>query len=347
MTKLLLGIRNRRDVVTGIESGADILDIAADDRQPLSYIDKVIQAIDGYARLSLTVSLSFIHSDLDYPSLTSVDFFRVKIKENGKKLQWNRLEEFARKYKTVLLVNVDDADPSRWHLLLEQAEAAGFYGVMLESYAGNSLRLTQQYAIADIGRFVSEVKRRGLVAGLAGTLEAPDIPRLLPYDPDILGFSLVQIAGPDGRNEKKNRQLIRFLIPSEQDIAEDKIMMNLGTDRILISDFILPMHIGVYSHEQACKQKVCFNVSVDVTRVSINPEDMRHVFSYDLILDGIRTLVSLGHIDLVETLAERIAAFILGYRRVQRVMVRVEKLDLGPKAVGVEIVRTKNHTASF
>ena len=47
------------------------------------------------------------------------------------------------------------------------------------------------------------------------------------------------------------------------------------------------------------------------------------------------------HIALMETLAERIAALILTYPRVASVTVRVEKLDIGPGTVGVEIVRER------
>jgi dihydroneopterin aldolase len=44
---------------------------------------------------------------------------------------------------------------------------------------------------------------------------------------------------------------------------------------------------------------------------------------------------------LVETLAERVAAFILAHPRVVGATVRIEKLDVGPGAVGVEIVRQR------
>ncbi len=60
-----------------------------------------------------------------------------------------------------------------------------------------------------------------------------------------------------------------------------------------------------------------------------NPEDMRHIFSYDIIMDGIRTIVARGHVELSETLAEQVAAHVLEDPRVVRVTVRVQKLELG------------------
>ena len=52
-------------------------------------------------------------------------------------------------------------------------------------------------------------------------------------------------------------------------------------------------------------------------------------------------LVALGHVMLAETLAERVAALLLEHPRVMRARVRVEKLDLGPGAVGVTIERER------
>ena len=68
---------------------------------------------------------------------------------------------------------------------------------------------------------------------------------------------------------------------------------------------------------------------------------MRDVISYDLVTDGISLILAEGHIGLVETLAERVAAMALAHPRVTRVIVRVEKLDIGPGSVGVEIVRER------
>jgi dihydroneopterin aldolase len=79
-----------------------------------------------------------------------------------------------------------------------------------------------------------------------------------------------------------------------------------------------------------------------VFRAEHVPEDMRDVVSYDLITDSIRMIIAQEHIFLVETLAERIAAVILLHPRVSSLTVRVEKLEAGPGAVGVQIVRRRS-----
>ena len=65
--------------------------------------------------------------------------------------------------------------------------------------------------------------------------------------------------------------------------------------------------IGAYSFEHGHTQKVRFDVAADVLRVTAAPEDMRHVFSYDVIMDGIRAIVGARPCQLSEALAEKVA----------------------------------------
>ena len=104
---------------------------------------------------------------------------------------------------------------------------------------------------------------------------------------------------------------------------------------------MLPVRLGAYASEYDKPQRVRFNVDAQILRGLHEPEDMRDVFSYDVITDGIRMIVAFGHIALTETLAERIASLLLEHPRVVRATVRVEKLDLGPGAVGVTIERER------
>jgi dihydroneopterin aldolase len=103
----------------------------------------------------------------------------------------------------------------------------------------------------------------------------------------------------------------------------------------------MPARVGAYAREQDKPQDVRFNVDVTAARLGRPASDMRDVLSYDVLMDAIRIVVASGHIPLVETLAERIAATLLDYPRVTSVTVRVEKLDIGPGAVGVEITRER------
>ncbi len=113
-------------------------------------------------------------------------------------------------------------------------------------------------------------------------------------------------------------------------------------DRIFMHDLVLDVEIGVYTHEKGVTQRVRFSVDVDVLPATVALEDnIVRAFDYDTIIQGIKDIIAEGHINLVETLAERIAGHCLAHPRASSVLVKIEKLDKEPGAVGVEIVRTK------
>lgn len=114
-----------------------------------------------------------------------------------------------------------------------------------------------------------------------------------------------------------------------------------GGDSIFVRDFVIDCHIGVYAEEKGVTQKVRISVDATLTPgVRASADDMSEVPSYADIIDGILAIASEGHINLVETFAERIAAHCLADRRIHRTRVRIEKLERGPLR-GVEIVRER------
>lgn len=113
-------------------------------------------------------------------------------------------------------------------------------------------------------------------------------------------------------------------------------------DRIFVRGLVLPIAIGVYDEEQGITQKVRFTIEASVaTSVSPKGDHIDEVPSYDDLVGAVRSIVAAGHINLVETLAARIAERCLLDKRIVSVLVRVEKLERGPEAVGVEIVRPR------
>jgi len=69
-------------------------------------------------------------------------------------------------------------------------------------------------------------------------------------------------------------------------------------------------------------------------------DDVDRILSYDKVTEAITTELSVERLNLLETLADRIADRILSEPQAIRVFVRIEKLDRGPGALGVEIVRS-------
>ena len=130
-------------------------------------------------------------------------------------------------------------------------------------------------------------------------------------------------------------------IPTPQPRPEGGHATAAHHDRIYVRDLVLDAWIGIHHHEQGDTQRVRIDVEADIAPAARN-ENIRNTLCYDFIIDGIRDILSRGHIKLTETLAEEIAAHVLGHRLAHRVMVRVEKIDRVPGArLGVQIVREK------
>ena len=111
---------------------------------------------------------------------------------------------------------------------------------------------------------------------------------------------------------------------------------------VFIRDLVLAGSIGVHRHEKESLQRVRINLdlAVDEGGQSID-DDINNVICYEQLAESVGDIVGRGHVNLVETLAENIAAMCLEDLRVRSARVRVEKLDVleGAESVGVEIER--------
>jgi dihydroneopterin aldolase len=112
---------------------------------------------------------------------------------------------------------------------------------------------------------------------------------------------------------------------------------------VFIRNLEVLAHIGVYGHEQGKLQPVRINVDLAVEDVLDVEDKLERVVDYGAIAGKIRTIIDAGHINLAETLAERIAQSCFEDARVKTARVRVEKLHAlpGAESGGVEIERTR------
>lgn len=136
---------------------------------------------------------------------------------------------------------------------------------------------------------------------------------------------------------------LAFAHPEERSVA------SAGADprdRISLRDHIVDVDIGAFQKERGHRQRVMFNVVVEV-RPAPQPlnDDVDRILSYDRITEAIAQELAAERLNLLETLAERVAERILAEPQAMRVFVRIEKLDIGPYKLGVEIVRSRAEAA--
>jgi dihydroneopterin aldolase len=371
VTLFLASVNGPEEAEVALANGADIIDLKDARRGalgalPPDVVRAAVAAVAGRRPVSAVTGDLPMEPDVVLAAAvpmaeTGVDYIKVGLFPGPKREDCIRaLATLARRSK---IVGVMFADRGADAALLRLMAESGFAGVMLDTAAKGSGRLIDHMEVAGLRDFVVAARRHDLMTGLAGSLETPDIPRLLMLEPDFLGFRGA-LCGRQDRAADIDPQavgLVRALIPLDprsplhQDLAAPKVDYRLlaargysvepgkdtPTDRIFVRDFELPIRIGAYAHEHEKPQRVRFNVDVGVFRSGHAVEDMRDVFSYDVVTDGIRMLVAHEHFAFIETLAERVAALVLAHPRVAAVTVRVEKLEVGPGGVGVEITRER------
>ena len=115
-------------------------------------------------------------------------------------------------------------------------------------------------------------------------------------------------------------------------------------DRIFLRDHVLPVEVGAFQEERGRTQRLRFDVTAAVAAApdAVAHDDVDGVLSYDHLRLAVEEALREGRVSLLETLAERIAARVLGHACAEAVTVRIEKLDLGPYVLGVEIARRRS-----
>jgi (5-formylfuran-3-yl)methyl phosphate synthase len=353
MTLMLASVVDAAEAELALKGGADVIDFAdpgagALGALPIEAIGKGVEAIGKRRRVSAALGAP----PYEAQALTAraralkkagVDWIRFAAVAGA----LDRLESALRPLaQDIGLFGVLLADQTPDFGLVARMAAIGFKGAFLDVDKTSGKRLLDALAPHEIAAFSALCRAHGLLSCLAGSLQPPDVPRLMLVEPDVLGFrSALSARGRHGGPLDAGRiALIRDLVPHEAADAGSAPRVRPSGDAIdiiFLRDFLTAAEIGAYAHERGAKQRVLFNIEASVTRASAHADDMRAIFSYDVILDAIRLVVGRGHIDFIETIAEDVAAIVLKHPRVASVRVRVEKLDLVPGSVGVEIRRDR------
>lgn len=203
MTDLLASVRTPEEALAALAGGADIIDLKEPARGALGRLpDAMIRAI--LAALAARRPTSATIGDqplLPAPVLaavramaaTGVDIVKLGLFEGDAHATLMTLAAAAR--DGIRLVAVFFADRAPDFELIARCAAAGFYGVMLDTADKRAGPLPQHLAPPALARFLALARKHGLLAGLAGSLGASDLPILLPLGPDYLGFRSALTTG--------------------------------------------------------------------------------------------------------------------------------------------------------
>ena len=125
----------------------------------------------------------------------------------------------------------------------------------------------------------------------------------------------------------------------------NKKIKSENTYKILINQLILDAFIGIHDFEKKKKQKISISLSLDVNdNISGIEHKIEKFVSWERILEDIKSILKKGHIDLLETLGEKIVDLCFEDERVMTITLKLEKLEVFKEtsSVGIEIFRKKN-----
>jgi len=130
-------------------------------------------------------------------------------------------------------------------------------------------------------------------------------------------------------------------------IIELKSEKNRNTIKrtVLIKDFLIKEIIGIHKHEKINKQKIIFNVVIDVNQ-NTHPDEnaISSIVDYETITKKLENLAKNKNYSFLESLAEDSFKEIFEDKKINSVKIRIEKPDAitNAKSVGVEVFKSRS-----
>ena len=114
---------------------------------------------------------------------------------------------------------------------------------------------------------------------------------------------------------------------------------------MLIKDFHIKEIIGIHKHERINKQKIIFNIIIDVNQETLPDENsLSSIVDYEKITNKLKNLAKNKSYNFLESLAEDSFSEIFKDKRINSVKIKIEKPDAisNAKSVGVEVFKSRN-----
>ena len=128
-------------------------------------------------------------------------------------------------------------------------------------------------------------------------------------------------------------------------IDKNKSLFNYEK-KILINDLVLDLKLGYYDFEKEKAQKVKFSLEIDYEdKKPTNDKDIKSIVNYGTVVNLITKLVKKKHYNFLETLAEDVFDELFKDKRIGKILLKIEKLEILKEcaSVGIQITKKRSH----
>ena len=128
-------------------------------------------------------------------------------------------------------------------------------------------------------------------------------------------------------------------------IDKNKSLFNYEK-KILINNLTLDLKLGYFEFEKIKPQKVKFTLEIDYKdKKPTNDKDLKSIVNYDKIVKLIKKLVKNKHYNFLETLAEDVFDELFKDKRIDKISLQIEKLEIMKdcSSVGIQISKKRSH----
>ena len=116
--------------------------------------------------------------------------------------------------------------------------------------------------------------------------------------------------------------------------------------KILINELILDLKLGYYEFEKEKSQKIKFSLEIDYEdKKPTNDKDIKSIVNYGTVVKLITKLVKKKHYNFLESLAEAVFDELFKDKRIGKIMLKIEKLEIlkDCSSVGIQITKKRSH----
>ena len=128
-------------------------------------------------------------------------------------------------------------------------------------------------------------------------------------------------------------------------IDKNKSLFNYEK-KILINELILDLKLGYYDFEKDKSQKVKFSLEIDYEdKKPTNDKDIKSIVNYGQVVKLIRKLTKNKHYNFLETLAEDVFDVLFKDKRIGKITLKIEKLEIlkDCSSVGIQITKKRSY----